>query len=77
MMTHAIRLTRELDRFVAMKVKRGDYENASEVVRAALRMLQRAEQNEVKLAALRFAIDEGDGSGIAKGDVFARARRTR
>jgi len=29
---------------------------------------------EAKLAALRAAIDEGDASGIAEGDVFARVR---
>ena len=27
------------------------------------------------LAALRAAIDEGDASGVAEGDVFARVRR--
>ena len=31
-------------------------------------------QYEAKLAALRAAIDEGDASGIAEGDVFARVR---
>jgi hypothetical protein len=30
--------------------------------------------DETKLAALRAAIDEGDASGIADGDVFASAR---
>ena len=34
------------------------------------------EQYEAKLAALRTAIDEGDSSGIAEGDVFARVRNT-
>ena len=29
-----------------------------------------------KLAPLRTAIDEGDASGLAKGDVFARVRKT-
>jgi antitoxin ParD1/3/4 len=33
------------------------------------------EQYEEKLAALRAAIDEGDASGLAKGDVFARVRK--
>jgi len=33
-----------------------------------------AKQYEAKLAALREAIDEGDASGIAEGDVFARVR---
>ena len=43
------------------------------VVRAALRTLEREEQrHEAKLAALRTAIDEGDTSGIAEGNVFDR-----
>jgi antitoxin ParD1/3/4 len=70
-------LTDELDRFVLKKVKSGRYENASEVVRAALRTLEREEQQyEAKLAALRTAVDEGDASGIAEGDIFARVRET-
>jgi Arc/MetJ-type ribon-helix-helix transcriptional regulator len=46
-------------------------------MRAALRTLEREEQQyDAKLAALRAAIDEGDASGIADGDVFARVRET-
>jgi putative addiction module CopG family antidote len=71
--TRNVNLTAELDRLLLKKVKSGRYENASEVVRAALRTLEREEQPyEAKLAA----IDEGEGSGLAKGDVFARARKT-
>jgi antitoxin ParD1/3/4 len=76
MPTRNVNLTSELNRFVAAKVESGRYENASEVVRAALRALERDEQeHEAKLAALRAAIDEGDASGISKGDVFARVRK--
>jgi antitoxin ParD1/3/4 len=76
MPTRNVNLTDELDRFVAKKVKTGRYENASEVVRAALRTLEREErQYEAKLAALRAAIDDGDASGIAAGDVFRRVRK--
>ena len=76
MPTRNVNLTDELDRFVLQKVKSGRYENASEVVRAALRMLEREEQQyQAKLAALRTAIDEGDASGVAKGNVFARVRK--
>ncbi len=72
-----VNLTDELDRFVLAKVKSGRYENASEVVRAALRTLERDEQEyQAKLAALRAAIDEGDASGVAKNNVFARVRKT-
>jgi antitoxin ParD1/3/4 len=75
MPTRNVNLTDELDRFVLKKVESGRYEDASEVVRAALRILEREEQQyEAKLAALRAAIDEGDASGIAQGNPFTRAR---
>jgi antitoxin ParD1/3/4 len=75
--TRNVNLTEELDRFVLEKVESGRYENASDVVRAALRTLEREEhQYEAKLAALRRAIDEGDASGVAEGNVFARVRET-
>jgi antitoxin ParD1/3/4 len=74
--TRNVNLTNELDRFVAKKVKTGRYENASEVVRAGLRTLEREErQYEAKLAALRAAIDEGDAGGVAKARVFGRVRK--
>ena len=77
MPTRNISLTKQLDRFVAKKIASGRYENASEVVRAGLRTLEREElEYEAKLAALRAAIDEGDSSGVAPGDVLARLRKT-
>jgi len=76
MPTRNVNLTKELDQFVVARVESGRYENASEVVRAALRTLEREEQEfEEKLAALREAIVEGEQSGIARGDVFAQVRR--
>ena len=41
MPTRNVNLTQELDRFVLSRVKAGRYENASEVVRAGLRNLER------------------------------------
>jgi antitoxin ParD1/3/4 len=77
MPTRNVNLTDELDRFVSAKIESGRYENASEVVRAALRSLERDEQqHEAKLAALRAAIDEGDASGVAEGNSFERVRRS-
>lgn len=77
MPTRNVNLTDELDTFVRAKVESGHYENASEVVRAALRNLEREEQQfEAKLAALRAAIDDGDASGVAEGNSFAHVRRT-
>ena len=76
MPTRNVNLTDKLDEFVVEKVKSGSYENASEVMRAALRALQREEKEyEAKLAALRSAIDAGDSSGAARGDVFRRVRQ--
>jgi len=75
MPTRNVNLTDELDSFVLAKVGSGRYENASEVVRAALRILEREERRyEAKLAALQTAIDEGDNSGIAEGNSFDRVR---
>ena len=77
MPTRNVNLTDELDRFVRDQVKSGRYENASEVVRSALRTLDHEERHfEAKLIALRSAIEEGDASGVAKGNVFARVRKT-
>jgi antitoxin ParD1/3/4 len=48
--------------FVATQVGEGRYNNASEVVRAGLRLL---EQQETALAALRAALIEGEQSGAS------------
>jgi antitoxin ParD1/3/4 len=77
MPTRNVNLTDELDRFVLSKVESGRYENVSEVVRAAIRSLEREEKEyEAKLASLRYAIDEGDTSGVAEGNPFSRVRQT-
>jgi antitoxin ParD1/3/4 len=76
MPTRNVNLTPELDRFVATKVNAGLYANASEVMRAALRLLERDEREyEEKMAALRAAIDAGMASGIAEPGVFSRIRQ--
>ncbi len=76
MPTRNVNLTKELDSYVAARIESGRFENASEVVRAALRTLERDERlYETKLAALRAAIDEGDASGAVEGDVFAQVRK--
>jgi antitoxin ParD1/3/4 len=75
--TRNVSLTKQLDRFVAKKIASGRYENASEVIRAGLRTLEREEQQyEAKLVALRAAIDQGDSSGAAPGNPIARIRKT-
>ena len=75
MPTRNVNLTEELDIFILSKVQSGRYENASEVVRAALRLLEREElEYAAKLDRLCVAIDEGDASGISAGGPFARVR---
>lgn len=49
--------------FVDNKVTQGRYKNASEVIRAGLRLL---EEEESKIQILKKAIQEGNESGIAK-----------
>jgi antitoxin ParD1/3/4 len=46
--------------FVEEQIREGRYSSASDVVRAALRLL---EEQEMKLAALRAALVEGEKSG--------------
>ena len=76
MPTRNVNLTKELDQFVLSKVKSGRYENASEVVRDALRTLENREREfDAKLRTLRSAIDAGDASGVARAGVFQRVRR--
>ena len=50
------------DSFIQGRISAGRYKNASEVIRAGLRLL---EEEENKILALRAAIQEGIESGIA------------
>jgi antitoxin ParD1/3/4 len=73
MPTRNVSLTKELDQFVASRVKGGMYANASEVMRTALRIMEREEREfEEKMAALRAAIEDGIASGVAEPGVFER-----
>ena len=76
MPTRNISLTPELDAFVAHRIESGRFESASEVVRTALRSLEREERDfDLKMTYLRQAIEEGFASGIAKGYVFGKVRK--
>jgi antitoxin ParD1/3/4 len=76
MPTRNVSLTKELDQFIAAKDEAGLYANASEVMRTALRVLERDEREyEEKLAALRAAIDKGLASGVAEPGVFSQIRK--
>jgi antitoxin ParD1/3/4 len=73
MPTRNVNLPRKLDQFITSTVKAGHYANASEVMRTALRLLEKEEREfEQNLAALRTAIAEGDASGDAEEGVFDR-----
>ena len=68
MATRNISLTPEQDAFVDSVVKSGDYQNASEAVRDALRVLQQKRREDaLKLKALRLQIRAG-ADDIARGD---------
>jgi antitoxin ParD1/3/4 len=76
MPTRNVNLPKGLDRFVASRVKSGSYANASEVMRTALRLLEKEEREfEEKLVALRTAIHDGLDSGVAPPGVFSRLRK--
>jgi antitoxin ParD1/3/4 len=49
--------------FVENKITKGRYKNASEVIRAGLRLL---EEEENRISVLKNAIKKGTDSGIAK-----------
>ena len=75
MPTRNINLTPEMDRYVAARIESGQYANASEVLRAGLRQLERSErEDQVKFEALRAAVLAGEESGVAEGDVMGEVR---
>ncbi len=60
MPTRNVSLTPEQDAFIESAVKSGEYQNASEAVRDALRALQqRRQEDALRLKALRLQIDAG------------------
>ncbi|AEA44571.1 type II toxin-antitoxin system ParD family antitoxin [Fluviicola taffensis] len=59
----SISLGNHFESFIESTVNKGRFNNASEVVRAGLRLL---EEEENKIISLRKAIQEGIDSGIAE-----------
>ena len=59
----SITLGNHFEDFIKSRISTGRYRNASEVIRAGLRLL---EEEEDKFTALRQAIQEGIESGIAE-----------
>ncbi len=83
MPTRNISLTPEQDAFIEKAVKSGEYQNASEAVRDALRALQqRRREDALKLAALQMqikagvdALDRGEHTDVPDTDLEAYLER--
>lgn len=58
----SVSLGNYFEHFVENSISQGRYKNASEVIRAGLRLL---EEEENKVQMLKNAIQEGIGSGVA------------
>jgi antitoxin ParD1/3/4 len=77
MPTRNVSLTAEQDAFVEKVVQAGEYQNASEAIRAALRVLQQQRREDaLKLKALRIqikagvdALERGDFTEIEAADL--------
>ena len=62
MKTTSVALGPYFEDFIKTQIAQGRYNNASEVIRAGLRML---EDNSIRIAALKSEIEEGLNSGEA------------
>lgn len=62
MKTTSVALGPYFENYIKAQIAQGRYNNASEVIRAGLRML---EDNDARIAALKNAIDDGLNSGEA------------
>ena len=83
MPTRTINLTEHFDRFIESGVASGEFQTASEVVRAGLRLLERQQREErARLEALREAarlgfeqLDRGEGLVVPEHELGDFIRR--
>ena len=72
----SVTLGDHFERFIARQIRAGRFESKSEVVRAAMRLL---EEHEKKVATLRQALIDGEGSGepvpFVMTDLLREARK--
>jgi len=60
--TTSVALGSHFENFIASQIREGRFNSASELIRASLRLM---EEREMRLAALRQALREGENSGRA------------
>jgi antitoxin ParD1/3/4 len=58
----SITLGKHFESFIGEQLKKGRFASTSEVIRAALRLL---EEEEAKLSALRILLEDGEHSGFS------------
>ncbi len=64
-MSTNVHLTAELEKFTRLCIESGRYNNVSEVMRAALRLLQEAEERRVRFNAMLDAVEaEAEREGV-------------
>lgn len=65
-------LPEEAARFAQAQITAGRFPDVDAFITAGMNAIK--ERDEAKLTGLRAAIDEGEASGVADGDPFARVR---